>query len=52
MPRPIPIGVRGEAAETVELEHTIAAHHPELPPEARLHTSYSHALIKCIMSSG
>ena len=32
MPRPIPIGVRGEAAETVELKHTIAAHHPELPP--------------------
>ena len=32
MPRPVPIGVRGEAAETVELKHTIAAHHPELPP--------------------
>jgi hypothetical protein len=32
MPRPIPIGVRGEAAETVELKHTIAANHPELPP--------------------
>ena len=32
MARPIPIGVRGEAAETVELKHTIAAHHPELPP--------------------
>ncbi len=28
----IPIGVRGEANETVELKHTLAAHHPELPP--------------------
>jgi fluoroacetyl-CoA thioesterase len=28
----IPIGVRGEAEETVELKHTLAAHHPELPP--------------------
>jgi len=32
MARPIPIGVRGEAEETVELKHTLAAHHPELPP--------------------
>ena len=32
MPRPIPIGVRSEAAETVEFKHTLAAHHPELPP--------------------
>ena len=32
MARPIPIGVRGEAAETVELKHTLAAHHSELPP--------------------
>jgi fluoroacetyl-CoA thioesterase len=32
MARPIPIGVRGEADETVELKHTLAAHHPELPP--------------------
>ena len=32
MARHIPIGVRGEAAETVELRHTLAAHHPELPP--------------------
>ena len=32
MARDIPIGVRGEAAETVELRHTLAAHHPELPP--------------------
>jgi fluoroacetyl-CoA thioesterase len=32
MARPIPIGVRGEAAETVELKHMLSAHHPELPP--------------------
>ncbi len=32
MARPVPIGVRGEATETVELKHTLAAHHPELPP--------------------
>jgi predicted thioesterase len=32
MARPIPIGVRGEAAETVELKHTLAADHAELPP--------------------
>ncbi len=32
MALPIPIGVRGEAQETVELKHTLAAHHPELPP--------------------
>jgi predicted thioesterase len=32
MARPIPIGVRGEAAETVELKHTLAAHHPDWPP--------------------
>ena len=29
---PIPIGVRGEAQETVEIRHTLSAHHPELPP--------------------
>jgi predicted thioesterase len=28
----IPIGVRGEAEETVAFEHTLTAHHPELPP--------------------
>jgi predicted thioesterase len=28
----IPIGVRGEAEETVEFKHTLTAHHPELPP--------------------
>jgi len=27
----IPIGVRGEAEETVEFEHTLTSHHPELP---------------------
>lgn len=32
MAQPIPIGVRAEAAETVDLKHTLAAHHPELPP--------------------
>jgi fluoroacetyl-CoA thioesterase len=32
MARPIPIGARGEAAETVALRHTLSAHHPELPP--------------------
>jgi predicted thioesterase len=32
MARPIPLGTRGEAEETVELKHTLADHHPELPP--------------------
>ncbi len=32
MARPIPIGARGEAEEIVDLRHTLAAHHPELPP--------------------
>lgn len=32
MARHIPIGVRGDAEETVELKHTLTAHHPELPP--------------------
>jgi predicted thioesterase len=32
MSRPIPIGVHGEAEETVERKHTLSAHHPELPP--------------------
>ncbi len=32
MALPIPIGARGEAEETVELKHTLATHHPELPP--------------------
>jgi fluoroacetyl-CoA thioesterase len=32
MPRPIPIGVRGEASEVVDFKHTLTAHHPDLPP--------------------
>src|SRR5512146_2574267 len=32
MPKPIPIGVRSTAEETVEFQHTLTAHHPELPP--------------------
>jgi fluoroacetyl-CoA thioesterase len=32
MPKPIPIGSRGEAHETVEFKHTLTAHHHELPP--------------------
>jgi fluoroacetyl-CoA thioesterase len=30
--REIPIGASGEARETVAFEHTLTAHHPELPP--------------------
>jgi fluoroacetyl-CoA thioesterase len=32
MAKAIPIGARGTAEETVELKHTLTAHHPELPP--------------------
>jgi len=32
MARAIPIGARAEAEETVAFEHTLTAHHPELPP--------------------
>lgn len=32
MPKPVPTGARGEAEETVAFEHTLTAHHPELPP--------------------
>ena len=32
MAKAIPIGARGEAAETVAFEHTLTAHHAELPP--------------------
>jgi len=32
MALPIPIGAFGDAEETVELKHTLAAHHPALPP--------------------
>jgi len=30
--KPVPLGARGEAQETVALEHTLTAHHPELLP--------------------
>jgi len=30
--KPVPIGVRGEAEETVEFKHTLTSHHAELPP--------------------
>jgi fluoroacetyl-CoA thioesterase len=30
--RDVPIGARGEAAETVEFQHTLTAHHASLPP--------------------
>src|SRR3989442_13856418 len=32
MAKETPIGARGEAQETVEFDHTLTAHHPELPP--------------------
>ncbi len=32
MARPMPIGARGEAEETVEFKHTLKAHHEMLPP--------------------
>jgi fluoroacetyl-CoA thioesterase len=32
MAKPVPIGARGEAELTVKFEHTLTAHHPELPP--------------------
>ena len=32
MAKPIPLGARGEAEETVAFEHTLTAHRPELPP--------------------
>ena len=32
MARHITIGVMGEAEEIVDRQHTLAAHHPELPP--------------------
>lgn len=32
MAKEIPLGARGEAAETVEFKHTLTSHHPELPP--------------------
>src|SRR5215472_3682250 len=32
MAKSVPMGARGEAAETVEFQHTLMAHHPKLPP--------------------
>ena len=32
MAKEIPIRARGEAEETVQFEHTLTSHHPELPP--------------------
>jgi predicted thioesterase len=32
MAKDIPIGARATAEETVKFEHTLTAHHPELPP--------------------
>jgi len=32
MAKPVPIGTRGEASQTVAFEHTLASHHPQLPP--------------------
>src|SRR5215471_5837257 len=32
MAKLIPIGAHGESSETVEFKHTLASHHPELPP--------------------
>lgn len=32
MAKEIPLGARGEVAETVAFEHTLTSHHPELPP--------------------
>jgi len=30
--KPVPIGARGKAEETVEFKHTLSSHHPQLPP--------------------
>jgi len=32
MAKPVPLGVRGEASETVAFEHTLTSHHAQLPP--------------------
>jgi fluoroacetyl-CoA thioesterase len=32
MAKQAPIGTRAEVAETVEFQHTLTAHHPQLPP--------------------
>ena len=31
MAKPVPIGARGQAEETVAFQHTLTAHHPSLP---------------------
>lgn len=31
MSRPVPIGARGETEQIVEFQHTLTAHHPDLP---------------------
>jgi predicted thioesterase len=32
MAKPVPIGSKGEARQTVEFKHTLSAHHEKLPP--------------------
>lgn len=32
MAKPMPLGSRGEARQTVEFQDTLTAHHPQLPP--------------------
>jgi predicted thioesterase len=32
MAKPVPVGAKGEARETVEFKHTLSAHHEQLPP--------------------
>src|SRR5215467_14530256 len=32
MAKPVPIGTRGEASQTVAFEHTLTSHNPQLPP--------------------
>jgi fluoroacetyl-CoA thioesterase len=32
MLKPVPVGTRGEAEQTVEFRHTLTANHPDLPP--------------------
>jgi fluoroacetyl-CoA thioesterase len=32
MAKPVPIGSKGEARQTVEFKHTLSAHHEQLPP--------------------
>ena len=32
MAKPVPVGSKGEARQTVEFKHTLSAHHEQLPP--------------------